>query len=142
MNQKTILGVIFGGILIAMFSKKGNGKNNNNNNTGVDWTKGADPTISYAEANDIKTKIQAEIGYFSIDWHKISLQFLRLRNDKDVELLYKAWGVWDGPKLVNGDLFNALNAAYTPYVDNVLGNEQALKIIKQYCFSYGKYFKW
>lgn len=113
--------------------------------TPVDWNGGANAnaaTITYAEALKISESIKSAVGYFSVSWTDISKEFLKLRNDKDVEMLYRAFGTWDGPKLVNGDLFNALNAAFTPYVDDILGNSQALKIIKQYSFSYSKYFQW
>lgn len=113
--------------------------------TPVDWNGGANAnaaTIDYNQALKIADGIKKAVGYFAVSWTDISKEFLKLRNDKDVEMLYRAFGKWDGPKFVNGDLFNALNAAFTPYVDNILGNEQALKIIKQYSFSYGKYFQW
>jgi hypothetical protein len=140
-NEKIGLFVALGFFAAIVFKPKKK-KDDNNGGGGVDWTNPQTATISYNEALKMAEAIKKSVGYVSVSWTDISKEFLKLRNDKDVEILYKAFGDWDGPKFVNGDLFNALNAAYTPYVDNILGNEQALKIIKQYSFSYSKYFQW
>jgi hypothetical protein len=137
------LGVVVLAAIAKFLPKKGGGGGGAGGGTGGGtpdtWTQGANATISYNDANDISTKIKGAIGYATIDWSIIAKQFERLRNDKDVEMVYRAFGAWDGPLWINGDLFNALNAASltAKYI-----TPNALKIIKQYSFTYGKYYSW
>ena len=144
MKKETGVGIILGVtalfLLPQIFKKKSGNGTTGDGQTPVDWTTGATATITYEEAADIAKKIKAAIGYFIINWDDIANQFLRLRNDKDVELLYKAFGTWDGPLYIDGDLFNALNNAKQKVNEYI--NPAALKKIKQYCFSYGKWLKW
>jgi len=140
-NQKKIIfGILAAAIVgLLVLNKKGGGGNNPNNPN--DWSGGGNvATITYNDALKIVKGIQNAIGYLTTDWHAISLEFMKLRNDRDIEMLYKAWGTWDGPFNTNGDLFTALNAEYSSIV--ISSEDKALKIIKQYSFSYAKNWNW
>lgn len=139
-QEKIILGILAASIVgLLIFNKKGGTGTGGGGN--VDWSGGGNAaTISYNDALKIAKEIQDSVGYFSTDWHKISLAFMKLRNDRDIELLYKVFGVWDGPQVVNGDLFTALNMAKT--ISVYASEEQAFKVIKQYSFSYAKNWSW
>lgn len=140
-NQKEIMfGILAAAIVgLIVLNKKGGGGNNPNNPN--DWSGGGNAaTITYNDALKIAQGIQNAVGYFSTDWHAISLEFMKLRNDRDIELLYKVFGTWDGPQVVNGDLFTALNMAKT--ISVIASEEQAFKVIKQYSFSYAKNWNW
>lgn len=139
-NKKTLIGVGLGLLAVVLIAKKKPKETETPIDTGGTWTNPTNATITYEVAQDIAKKIKAAIGYWLINWDDIANQFLRLRNDKDVELLYKAFGTWDGPVYINGDLFNALNNAKQTI--NQYLNPNALKIIKQYSFTYGKYYTW
>ena len=72
----------------------------------------AGATITYTEANDIAEEIKASMGYFSCDIVRVDKAMWSLQNKFDVEVLYQAFGKdWDGPGLINGDLFVVLNIA-------------------------------
>jgi hypothetical protein len=136
-RKKGIFFFITVGVVAFLFRNKP--KNTEGGNGGGDWTRGNTATITYNDALKIAEAIKKEIDMW-VDWQAISNQFLKLRNDRDIEILYKAFGVWDGPRMANGDLFTVLNIAHT-FLDD-FDNKNALKIIKQYSFSYGKNWEW
>lgn len=144
MKKETGVGIVLGVaalfIVPKLFKKKDGNGTGGDGQTPVEWTTGATATITYETAADIAKNIKAAIGYFIVNFDDIANQFLRLRNDKDLELLYKAFGTWDGPLYIDGDLFNVLNNAVQKVNEYI--NPAALKKIKQYCFSYGKWLKW
>lgn len=96
--------------------------------------------LDAARASQLAYKIKEAIGYVSTDWDAIATQFEKLANKYDVEVLYKAFGVWDGPYTWNGDLFTVLNKVYDGTTH--FGDKQDLSSIKAHCYEYSSNVKW
>ena len=122
-DKKTgLLIVLVSSVLLFAFGGKkkttGNGGNTGNGGGGTGGSTGGGATGTTATITDEKaaqlaTRIKNAIGYIITDWNEISTVFFNLKNDKDVEKLYTAFGTWDGPANKNGDLITVLNICYS-----------------------------
>lgn len=104
------------------------------------WTPPVGAHITVAQAGVMASNIKDAIGYTSIDWDAIATEFEKCWNRYDVEVLYKAFGTWDGPYTWNGDLFNVLAKCYDPAM--MVRNRADLQSIKAHCYEYSNNIKW
>jgi hypothetical protein len=104
---------------------------------------GPNATITLKQGQQIAGQIKTLLNtYFkTIDVQKIDRLMWVLQNDDDVEVLYSAFGTWDGPLNNNGDLLAVLQ--YINSWDVITNASQAnWDSIKAHLYSRGVYLNY
>ncbi len=96
------------------------------------WQPEKNAHIKVGEAAVFAQRIKNAFGYTWTDWDAIASVFEQFWNKDDVAMVYKAFGIYNGPAFINGDMFACLNAAYQ-YTTSI-GYSQDIASIKAHCY--------